>query len=434
MKPMSTLFKTILFLLILSVPLLSQTTAVTATVQDSNGQLWNNGTFQIQFVPTPGMPGPWYYNGAILTPSQTLLQGSLTGSGGFSATIISTSSITPAGSSWAFTFCPNATSPCGTLTTPINGTTLNISAAVTSVIPPVNVNAPLVPRAYSDAEVSAPPPNQGGLYFNVTYTQPKYWTGATWNFFAGGGTLTSVGLAAPVEFTVTGSPVTGAGGTLTFGWAGPVQIIHGGTNATTPAAAMTNLLPTYVAGDYLTTIDGINLSWGNPTANLYYQTVASNGSTEPQQPTLNFSPRFAVSDGSSETTVDYTVSGVTAGTYAYPTSVTVDTYGRVTSLTAGTATARTCGSYGCWSTRPDGTIDEWIVTGALNNNTPTVVTLPHAYPTALMSVTCSDNSSRVTSGNDQPVGAIASGSGGQSTITVNTPATGMSAYCYLAAY
>lgn len=53
--------------------------------------------------------------------------------------------------------------------------------------------------------------------------------GASWSTVAGSGTVTSVGLSAPAEFTVSGSPVTGSG-SLTFSkatqtantvWAGP---------------------------------------------------------------------------------------------------------------------------------------------------------------------------------------------------------------------
>ncbi len=49
----------------------------------------------------------------------------------------------------------------------------------------------------------------------------------TWQNGAGTG-VTSVGLAAPSEFSVSGSPVTSTG-TLTFVWANPVSVAHGGT-------------------------------------------------------------------------------------------------------------------------------------------------------------------------------------------------------------
>ncbi len=45
------------------------------------------------------------------------------------------------------------------------------------------------------------------------------------------GTVTSVGLSVPSEWTVSGSPVT-TSGTLSFSWTNPVTVPHGGTNKT----------------------------------------------------------------------------------------------------------------------------------------------------------------------------------------------------------
>ena len=93
-------------------------------------------------------------------------------------------------------------------------------------------------------------------------------------------------------------------------------------------------------------------------------------------------------------------------------------------------TPRTPGTNGYYSISDDGTITEWINTGALNNNTPTTVTIPHVI-TTLMSVTCTDNGGRVSSGNNQAIGAAYNSS---TSILVNTPASGMSAYCTLFAF
>ena len=98
------------------------------------------------------------------------------------------------------------------------------------------------------------------------------------------------------------------------------------------------------------------------------------------------------------------------------------------------APVRTCNSNGCYQILANGTIEEWIFTGALNNNTPTNVTLPYSV-TQIMGINCTDNSSRVSSGGNQPVGANVAGLGGPFTyIIVDTPATGMTAYCYVAGY
>ena len=48
----------------------------------------------------------------------------------------------------------------------------------------------------------------------------------------GSGTVTSVDLAAPAEFAVSGNPVT-TSGTLAFGYIGPTAVAHGGTGAAT---------------------------------------------------------------------------------------------------------------------------------------------------------------------------------------------------------
>lgn len=88
------------------------------------------------------------------------------------------------------------------------------------------------------------------------------------------------------------------------------------------------------------------------------------------------------------------------------------------------------GTNGYYRIDGDGTITEYVNTGALNNNTPTTVTLPHSFPSLIASIVCSDNGGRVQAGNDQPVGANAVGlSAPYGQIYVNSPATGMSAYC-----
>jgi hypothetical protein len=96
----------------------------------------------------------------------------------------------------------------------------------------------------------------------------------------------------------------------------------------------------------------------------------------------------------------------------------------------GLAVPRTAGTNGYYSIASDGTISEWVNTGALGTNTPTVVTLPHPV-TTLLAVVCSDNSPRVQNGNVQSVGAVFDT---PATIRVNTQGGSMSAYCILAGF
>jgi hypothetical protein len=80
--------------------------------------------------------------------------------------------------------------------------------------------------------------------------------------------------------------------------------------------------------------------------------------------------------------------------------------------------------------------DEDVSTGALNNNTPTTVTLPHSISTQILSCVCSDNGGRVQTGNNQPIGCNAGTSPSYplAAVQVNALATTMTAYCRVRGY
>ncbi|MGH9406050.1 MAG: hypothetical protein ACRD3D_09490 [Terriglobia bacterium] len=90
----------------------------------------------------------------------------------------------------------------------------------------------------------------------------------------GGGTVTSVGLAMPGTFTVTGSPIV-SGGTISVNWAQPVSILNGGTGQTTAAAAFNALAPPTSAGGLLYGV-GPN-SYGNLALGAGGQCLGSTG-------------------------------------------------------------------------------------------------------------------------------------------------------------
>ena len=118
---------------------------------------------------------------------------------------------------------------------------------------------------------------------------------------------------------------------------------------------------------------------------LYYQHIIFNGITQPQEPALGLSTSFTCSDNSGVDTLCDLAGTGTAGTYAYPSSVTTDNKGRVTSITAGgSSLTAACIAYssttsaGC-TVQADGKIKEWV-TGAVANLTGCNVGSPSSAP------------------------------------------------------
>ena len=383
-----------MLLWLLAMPLAAQQTSVTATVQDSTGQAWSNGNYSISFAPTPGLPGPFYQGGAVFVPQ--VFTGTMNGSGVLSLSLPDTSTITPAGTKWAFTLCSNTSGSCTTIKTPVTGSSEDFSSLFSStVVPPTLFSTPL-PRAYSSAEVTLPPPNQGGLFYQVLNNELFFWNGTAWvPLQTTDGTVTSVGLALPSIFSVSGSPVT-TSGTLT----GTLN----NENANTVFAGPSSGSPATPAFRALTAADLGFLS-------LFYQTVASNGTAEPQRTTLNFSPSFSLSDASPNTNVALANVG-TAGTTINPSSITTNAFGQITSATSGGAiTPRTCNANGCYSIAGDGTITEsWTATMIANNaaSDSVTVTWPFPCPTQLESIPSVITNGLIDPGHDDSVAISAS--------------------------
>src|ERR1700729_2728939 len=176
----------------------AQSTTVTAQISDTSGQTWNNGTYAITFIPTPGKPGPYFWNGSPYT-GQTF-SGTLDATGNFTAIIPTNSFITPAGSQWNFTVCPQASAVCHTVVLPVTGTSQNLSTTLSLNNPPISFNPTPFAYGYSDSEVM-PLPGVGQQYFNVTSKQPEYWDGAHWLDFPTAGSF--IQIAPPGSQTIT---------------------------------------------------------------------------------------------------------------------------------------------------------------------------------------------------------------------------------------
>ena len=265
------LFLVVLMLIFFASVARCQNTATSGTVSDTDGQTWNNGTWQATFTPSPSHPnlGDYNINGVPLNPALLLRNGSLDGAGLFTVSIYSNTAVSPAGSTWVFQFCPYASAPCyNTPPTTITGASQSINSVSTGIPPvrfPAMASAPFA-YGYADGEVSQNP-KPGGQYFNVTLNASRYWNGTAWVAYASsGGTVVNSINTVPGAFTFNGTGVSCVGTTCTF---------TGGTSVGTSAKYNTAYY------DSTTTVNGTPLgmplsAWGVVVNDQSTQTKLTN--------------------------------------------------------------------------------------------------------------------------------------------------------------
>lgn len=197
----------------------AQTTAVTATVTDSDSQTWNNGKWSLAFTPNPSFPNinSYFINGTPLDPAVVTQNGVANGSGSLSFTAYQNGVITPAGSTWTLTMCPNAVTACGIYNFSTNQlSSVDISAGVSSIVRAPRFIAISGTYGYLDAEatIQLVP---GNTYFNVTSGVQRTWNGTIWTTSGGGGTSCpsdAVNITCPGTITsnavVSGSVMAGS--------------------------------------------------------------------------------------------------------------------------------------------------------------------------------------------------------------------------------
>lgn len=183
---------------------LAQVSTVTATIQDPTTQIFANGTCTIQFVPTPGVPGP-FSDGINTYSAGTTVPCSLDGTGSFSVSVHRNDFINPSGSKWQFTVCPNADATCTQVVIAIVSASINVSSTINAAVPIIAVQAGRSnPRAYQDSEIITVP-NAGQQYWNTSSSLMRFWTGSTWvSALISGSTPTFATL------NVTGNTTTGS--------------------------------------------------------------------------------------------------------------------------------------------------------------------------------------------------------------------------------
>lgn len=160
------MYKVLSLISLLGLSLVSHATTVTATITDTDGQTWNNGAFSVTLVnPRPDITPS--VNGVPLTPNQLQVKGFLNGSGVLSVILVDNTTISPVGTSWAFSICPDASAPCGSGNQAVAGVTQDLSSYLSSIIKAPRFGAFLGAYGYSDQEITIVP-NNGAMYFNVT--------------------------------------------------------------------------------------------------------------------------------------------------------------------------------------------------------------------------------------------------------------------------
>jgi len=196
-------------------------TTVTATLTDGQGQIWANASFTATIIPPFGNPSPLTNHG---TPPITPLSGFTNGVGTFTIPMDDNTAITPSGSVWQFTICPNATvRVCSTSIQVVFGASMNLSASLSADLSQIVVGAsPTLQRAYGDGEVNG---GQGAIYWRVSDNTIRGFNGSTWVAVGGGGGGSS-----------SWSALTNPTGNLTLSMAGNTTSFNMGTTSSTGSA------------------------------------------------------------------------------------------------------------------------------------------------------------------------------------------------------
>ncbi len=237
----------------------AQTTTVSGTVIDSDGTTWTNGTISAQFVPNPSQQNISIYNinGVPLSQAVTT-QGpiSLGGAGTFSFSVYQIAAITPSGSTWQYTICPNASTKCGVFTIAAVGSTQSLTSMIPAIIPAPRFLAVAGAYGYTDIETINQQP-VGGTYWNTSASCQKYYNSLSWNCIGTvGGAVIAVTASAPIvssggttpniTCTTAGTSTTGCISSTDWNTFNNKQVALGFTpyNATNPAGYITNSVTT----------------------------------------------------------------------------------------------------------------------------------------------------------------------------------------------
>lgn len=217
-------------------------TTVSATVVDSDGQAWFRGSWKLEFIPNPSNPVVTQYlvdGTSPLNPNVIRQTGNMDNSGHFSISLYDNTSITPIGSTWKLTICPLSSATCGFYTFSASGPSIDISSALTFLLPAPRFLGVYPNYGYTDGEVIITN-KPGSTYYNVTIQAQKYYNDVsqTWAI-VGTGPAGAPGASGPPGAPSATPPViiTATGTDLNTLTASGVYYIEQGTGPNTPSNA-----------------------------------------------------------------------------------------------------------------------------------------------------------------------------------------------------
>jgi hypothetical protein len=218
----------------------AQSTTVSGQVTDAGGQSWNSGSVTATFIPNPQYPTfPQYtWTGGVLNST---IPGTINGTGGYSLSLPSNTSITPVNSMWQLQFCPAATSSCFTIANiTVTGATQTLNATPPVILIPAGAST----TAYADTEVIGTAIGQ--QYYNITSGTIKVCQvlpcASNWVSLGAGGTVTSVTATGPIVSTGGATPVISCPTCSTSSSTVPINQVVSATGVITPIALGNNPL------------------------------------------------------------------------------------------------------------------------------------------------------------------------------------------------
>lgn len=262
------------------------TTMVTATITDSDGQAWVNGTWTATLYNPSGTQRPVYTNNGQMVV--TLIQGQVMDSTGkLTYAVPDNNKITPIGTRWDFTLCSNTSAAC--VTTPnhvlVTGSSQDLSSNLSGQVQALPPGAPrFAPggnaKGYADNEVTSP--TQGSQYYNVLNLVRREFNGTTWSNVNAGNNATILSSVNKV-LNVMAPPYNAKCDALVVG---NIPITAGVTSGysftSNDVGKQLNGMDTFVNGATAYSGKILSVSGGNATldntatTNIYYGVLGTN--------------------------------------------------------------------------------------------------------------------------------------------------------------